>query len=879
MNSLLRPLAVLLLLAAVSFAKSTVMVNHWLVAGPFAASTPLFTDRDPKQAYDIDVLEPDFRAPPPQAGADLVWSPIDKAQWEVKNTDTLELNMGGTAGYVVFAASYITTTQRMDLEVTARAGHAIAAWFDGKPVGSEGEGEAKVYEFSGRVDAHAGTHLLVVKCTGEPTGMPAPWTIAVGLEVDDDARTAVTTSTMPRFGLENFADWGRFQELASPTVSADGKYIAVVRSARDASYKKDSWIEVYDWRIGKLIETIRPGSGLGWISFMPKSPALLYAVSGDSGTTLWSYDLVARSSEQIFRNFKDVDQIRCSPDEHFLYFVQDEEEPVTAKAYKLYDELEDRVFDYNRRRHIVEYSIQDHLARRLNELGTYAINDIALSIEGRKLAFTRYEPRAGRPFYNSELWVYDLQERTAGKVIDLALTETFGNLCWLPGGTRIAYGAGGYESAPTDTIFHNVNQKPLFIVDIKSKKITNLSANENWSIPDGGSRSQIVWSEKSGKLWFAAEDRGNMSLFCTPASSTPSFTRATLSRTYADAIAISGDGSVIAYNASSVSKPFALMAYDVATGKESVVVDPNADLINHAELAHVEDWSFTNSAGLTIDGWIYTPRTMDPAKQYPLVVYYYAGVSPIQRRFSYQHQSLAANGYVVYVLNPGGCIGYGQAFADIHCNDWGTRATPDIIEGTKKLLAAKPYLDAKHMAAFGMSYGGFTTLDLATKTDMFAALCDMYGISNIANYWGAGTWGYWYGDLALPGSFPWKNRDIFVDKSPIFSADKIKSPLLIFHGAADPNVPPTESDQMFTALKILGRDVTLVTFADETHNINVKFQNLITHRELMLEWFDKYLKDQPEGWRDRWRRAEPEKAKVKKAKTGEKQEEEEEEDD
>jgi dipeptidyl aminopeptidase/acylaminoacyl peptidase len=136
---------------------------------------------------------------------------------------------------------------------------------------------------------------------------------------------------------------------------------------------------------------------------------------------------------------------------------------------------------------------------------------------------------------------------------------------------------------------------------------------------------------------------------------------------------------------------------------------------------------------------------------------------------------------------------------------------------------------------------------------MFTALIDMYGISNIASYFGGGTWGYWYGDLALPGSLPWKDKDIFVEKSPLYHADKIKTPMLILHGAADNNVPPTESDQMFVALKILGQDVAYVRFEGEHHNIVDKFDNLIAHREMMLEWFDKYLKGEPEGWEKRWK--------------------------
>jgi dipeptidyl aminopeptidase/acylaminoacyl peptidase len=186
-------------------------------------------------------------------------------------------------------------------------------------------------------------------------------------------------------------------------------------------------------------------------------------------------------------------------------------------------------------------------------------------------------------------------------------------------------------------------------------------------------------------------------------------------------------------------------------------------------------------------------------------------------------------------------------------NDWGTLATRDIIEGTRKLIREKSFIDEKRMGAYGGSYGGFITMDLITKTDMFAAAVSMYGISNIASYWGGGTWGYTYGDIALARSYPWNRRDVFVDKSPLFHANKIKTPLLLLHGLSDTNVPSLESDQMFTALRVQGKEVAYVRFPGEEHGIASNFKDYIAHREMMLEWFDKYLKGQPQAWEARWK--------------------------
>ena len=87
--------------------------------------------------------------------------------------------------------------------------------------------------------------------------------------------------------------------------------------------------------------------------------------------------------------------------------------------------------------------------------------------------------------------------------------------------------------------------------------------------------------------------------------------------------------------------------------------------------------------------------------------------------------------------------------------------------------------------------------------DIFAAAISHAGISDITSYWGEGYWGYSYSALATANSYPWNARDIYVEQSPLFHADKINTPILFLHGSVDTNVPVGESIQMFTALKLL----------------------------------------------------------------------------
>jgi dipeptidyl aminopeptidase/acylaminoacyl peptidase len=145
-------------------------------------------------------------------------------------------------------------------------------------------------------------------------------------------------------------------------------------------------------------------------------------------------------------------------------------------------------------------------------------------------------------------------------------------------------------------------------------------------------------------------------------------------------------------------------------------------------------------------------------------------------------------------------------------------------------------------------------MHLLTRTKIFRTGISIAGISNIADYWGAGNSGYSYTDGTCPGCYPWNRKDIYVDRSPLFSADKITAPLLLIHGTGDNNVVPTESEQMFTALRMLGREVELIRVDGENHGINSRPSVEEGRDGAMLDWFDKYLRDRPEAWQARWSR-------------------------
>ena len=297
------------------------------------------------------------------------------------------------------------------------------------------------------------------------------------------------------------------------------------------------------------------------------------------------------------------------------------------------------------------------------------------------------------------------------------------------------------------------------------------------------------------------------------------------------------------------STPQQLKRLNISKNKTDLIWDSKPLAYANTQIPTLEEFNFTNKDGVEITGRVYLPTNLDKTKKYPALVYYYGGTSPVTRGFTgrYPFNLWAANGYVVYVLQPTGATGFGQTFSAQHVNAWGDYTASDIMQGTHAFLKKYDFVDTKKVGNLGASYGGFMTMLLATKTDMFSASIAHAGISNLTSYWGEGWWGYLYSGEASKNSFPWNNASLYSDHSPVFHADKVTTPLLLLHGDSDTNVPVGESLTMYTALKLLNKDVELIEYKGADHQIFARDKRF-DWWNTMLAYFDKQLKGEPQWW-------------------------------
>lgn len=587
------------------------------------------------------------------------------------------------------------------------------------------------------------------------------------------------------------------------------------------------------------------------LSWLPGSKDVLYYTrNSGTGKELVVYT-PADGKERVLADNLPDGGFSVSPKEDYLIFNKTEEGKPSQNGLKRITEPDDRQPGWRNRNSLWRYDLKSGMLQRLT-FGSESVWCADISRDGRSLLLQYSRTDVSKlPMTRTSFLRMDAY---TGKVDTLLRDTAFiGEGRFSPDAKQLLISA---SPASFDGIGSEVKpgQQPqsfdmrLYLYDIASQKVTPMLCGFKPSV------ASYEWNQGDGQIYFTADDRMGRNLFRLNPQ-----TRKVVS--YNLPVSYVQD---VSFSTASKSSPRAVFfgqtpqrardMYTCMLNKEKPetkhIGSINFDeLYKDVAIAPSTSWQFKATRGDSIDGFYLLPPDFDATKKYPMIVYYYGGCSPSSNLLEswYPFQTFASQGYVVYVLNPSGTTAYGQEFAARHVNTWGHESGDDIIQGVQEFCKQHSFVDSKHVGCIGASYGGFMTEYLQTRTDIFAAAIAHAGISNIASYWGGGYWGYSYGETAQYGSFPWNNPDLYVKQSPLFNADKIHTPLLLLHGTADTNVPTNESQQLFTALKILGRDVAYVQVEGENHVI-VDYHKRMAWLNVIYSWFAKYLKGDSSWW-------------------------------
>lgn len=258
-----------------------------------------------------------------------------------------------------------------------------------------------------------------------------------------------------------------------------------------------------------------------------------------------------------------------------------------------------------------------------------------------------------------------------------------------------------------------------------------------------------------------------------------------------------------------------------------------------------EEIEWRGAMNAKVHGFVVKPANFDSSKKYPLVVLIHGGPQSAWNDnwgYRWNPQMFAAQGYVVFLPNPRGSVGYGQKFVDEVTADWGGRAYTDIMNGVAEVIKM-PYVDKTRIGAAGASYGGYMVDWILGRNNdprfKFKALVSHAGVYNLESMAGA-TEELWFVNWEFKG-MPWQNKANYEKWSPHKFAANFKTPTLVTAGELDYRVPVDQSLQLYTALQLNGTPSKLVIFPDEGHWI-LKPQNSEFWYGQIFDWFGKHLK-------------------------------------
>jgi len=832
-------------------------IDSWIFLGPLSSFLPAFHQDNQNPYLPENLLrfdELDFSSLGPELNKSLVWHDGKEFQWEKTQADQNVVktpNKRGSLSVFLFS-SYIEVSRWTQAKLSIKSPQIFTLFIDGIQVSTKTKFNPSSREsnplagrtLSRELELETGKHLITIKFIHDPEINP-DLTFKAYLSLDKkflSPSPVISISPKQRMDMSALLDGPK---VTSASISPSGKFAALAfRKTIPPTDESENWVQLYALPDMDLIQTYRGGSSLSRITWAPKGNKFSYTSRDGSKGTIWVVDLDEGTSVPVIKNMENLGSHAWAPDSSFMVFSVTTEGKKDRKGVKRILNPQDRQPGWRDRSHLFKLTFPGLAKHRLTagSLSTY-LN--AISPDSQKLLFVRSTvDLSQRPYLKTHLYTLDLNTLEEEKIWE---GFWFRSADWGPEGKKLlvlggpsTFGEAG-TNLPKDTLPNEYDTQAYFF-DLESKKVESITKEFKPSI------NQAVWDYQQNCLYLTATDRSYVRLYKYDLDKKIY----SLLQTDVDVISgfdLSWKSSTAVYTGSSVSLPRKAYFMDLEKRKNKPFEDTKQPAFQDVELGEVKDWSFRNETGDEISGRIYFPPDFSPNKKYPCIVNYYGGTTPISRSFGgrYPLNLYAAQGYIVYVLQPSGAIGFGQKFSARHVNDWGLRVADEIILGVKKFLEAHPFVDEKRVGCIGASYGGFMTMLLVSKTNLFNTAIAHAGISSISSYWGEGYWGYTYSAVASAESFPWNREDIYVDQSPLFNAHKISTPLLLLHGSVDTNVPPGESTQLFTALKLLGRQVEYIQILDQNHHI-MTYSKRILWTKTIMAWFDRWLKRQPEWW-------------------------------
>jgi len=402
------------------------------------------------------------------------------------------------------------------------------------------------------------------------------------------------------------------------------------------------------------------------------------------------------------------------------------------------------------------------------------------------------------------------------------------NPAWSPDGKSVAF-IGGLMSDEGST------GGDIFLVSSTGGEARNLTPGIQ------ASPSWLAWSHDGKKIIFGESIDGGSGLASVDVAS---LKIETLWRTddhitagEITSISLAADSTTASFIRESFSHPPEVWAGPVGGFRQ--ITSRNAGLKPAWGESKSIHWE---NEGFHLQGWLLYPRDFTPEKKYPMVVQVHGGPGSMAGSTWPGSQSfgvaLAGAGYFVFLPNPRGSFGQGEAFTRANVKDFGYGDWRDILTGVDQVLKEAP-VDEHRLGLTGWSYGGYMTMWGITQTRRFAAAVAGAGLANFQSYYGQNQIDQWM--IPFFGASVYDDPAVYAKSSPITFIKNAKTPTLVLVGDSDGECPTPQSYEFWHALKTLGVETEFVVYAHEGHRF-VNPEHLRDRIERVRAWFDGHLR-------------------------------------
>jgi dipeptidyl aminopeptidase/acylaminoacyl peptidase len=636
----------------------------------------------------------------------------------------------------------------------------------------------------------------------------------------------------------------RLTGVADPRLSPDGSAVAFVvwRIDEQANeYRSAIWLAAADGSAPprRLTFGDRRDADPRWA---PDGRRLAFTSNRD-GDAMQLYVLPADGPGEPVKLTdlqESVQQVAWSPDGRRLVFaarVRDEayEEDDDARRRprritRLWYKLDNEGWTIDRPRHLFVVPADRSSEPIQLTSGDYEDEHPAWSPDGSTIAFVsaRHEDWDVTP-------VNDVYLVSAGGGEPRAVTASDGfHLLpsWAPDGGRIAF---GYTPGMLDEPRH----ARIGVLDLASGSRTSLAESLDRNCIPYPPIREPIWDGDA--IVFAVEDRGNVPLYRVAADG------ATPPQRTDDR-----DGSVVGYDAAGGRIAAALT---VSTALPELFVDGRrltdvgASFSTEHDLAEPQPFTAISPDGTAIDAWIIRPARTEDGAANPVLLNIHGGpFTQYGNRFFDEFQVYANAGYAVVYANPRGSSGYSEEFGRAirgpvdGGSGWGTLDYDDLMAVVDEALKRFDDLDADRMGVMGGSYGGFMTSWIVGHTDRFRCAISERAVNDQASEDGTADFAGFF--QAYIGAASWDAPAAYAQVSPLTYAKDITTPLLILHSENDFRCPIGQGEQLFTVLRWLKRDVEMVRFPGESHELTRSGNpaHRVMRFEVVLDWLGRHLR-------------------------------------